>query len=306
MNPPASAPRAGDFRESEAESMEETQGDRPRELEAILRRFSAAWRRTLMLDYDGTLAPFRVERDRATPWPGVRERVAELARRGRTILVSGRSARDLPALLGFEPGDPGAPTIFGSHGWERWRPGDESPRLLLEESRRDALVEAARAAERFAPEGSLERKPAGVAIHWRGLPEDRADALRAEARRAWGDFFAPLAGFRVHPFDGGIELRPVGRNKGDAVREAIAGEPEDAPCAYLGDDRTDEDAFAEVARLRFPDGSPRGLGLLVREEPRPTLALARLRPPEELLDFLDEWLALEGRPMRPIAEGGVR
>jgi trehalose-6-phosphatase len=52
--------------------------------------------------------------------------------------------------------------------------------------------------------------------------------------------------------------------------------------AYLGDDRTDEDAFKALAG--------RGLAVLVREELRPTAAAVWLRPPVELLDFLQRWM----------------
>ena len=51
--------------------------------------------------------------------------------------------------------------------------------------------------------------------------------------------------------------------------------------AYLGDDRTDEDAFEAIAG--------KGLGVLVRPERRPTAAEVWLKPPGELLDFLDQW-----------------
>jgi trehalose-6-phosphatase len=53
--------------------------------------------------------------------------------------------------------------------------------------------------------------------------------------------------------------------------------------AYLGDDLTDEDAFAAVG--------DRGLSFLVRGEARASNARYWLRPPEELLEFLDGWLA---------------
>jgi len=54
-------------------------------------------------------------------------------------------------------------------------------------------------------------------------------------------------------------------------------------CAYLGDDRTDEDAFLAIA--------PHGVGVLVRPELRETAAAWWLRLPEELLEFLDDWSA---------------
>ncbi len=54
-----------------------------------------------MLDYDGTLAPFHVDRFAATPYPGVEDRLAILSAlaRVRLVLVSGRSARELHDLL---------------------------------------------------------------------------------------------------------------------------------------------------------------------------------------------------------------
>jgi trehalose-phosphatase len=76
-------------------------------------------------------------------------------------------------------------------------------------------------------------------------------------------------------------MRARGRDKGDAVREVLAGRPEGAACAYLGDDLTDEDAFAAL------DG--RGLGVLVSHVPRGTRAHAWVRPPVGVLTFLHRW-----------------
>ena len=58
--------------------------------------------------------------------------------------------------------------------------------------------------------------------------------------------------------------------------------------AYLGDDLTDEDAFAAVG--------DRGFSILVRTEVRASCARFWLRPPQELLEFLDEWIAASRKP----------
>jgi trehalose-6-phosphatase len=55
----------------------------------------------------------------------------------------------------------------------------------------------------------------------------------------------------------------------------------DAACAYLGDDFSDEDAFRAI-----PD---EGAVVLVRPNFRATVASLWLRPPEELLQFLERW-----------------
>jgi hypothetical protein len=53
------------------------------------------------------------------------------------------------------------------------------------------------------------------------------------------------------------------------------------PVAYLGDDRSDEEAFRVL----------RGLGLGVRVHPRRsvTLAEAWLQPPQGVYEFLNRW-----------------
>jgi trehalose-6-phosphatase len=67
------------------------------------------------------------------------------------------------------------------------------------------------------------------------------------------------------------------------VAELLEQEPGGIPAAYLGDDLTDEDAFVAVG-----DG---GYSILVRNEVRPSCAQFWLCPPEELLTFLDNWIA---------------
>jgi trehalose-phosphatase len=82
----------------------------------LFRSLGGAARRALMLDYDGTLAPFHVDPVRAEPYPGVREALAAILSAGHTrlVVVTGRATRDLLPLLRLNPG----PEIWGSHGWE--------------------------------------------------------------------------------------------------------------------------------------------------------------------------------------------
>jgi trehalose-phosphatase len=88
------------------------------------------------------------------------------------------------------------------------------------------------------------------------------------------------------PFDCGMELRAVGCNKQHAVKAVLAQTPDRSAVAYLGDDITDEDAFRAV--------KPRGLGVLVRADFRPTEADVWLRPPDDLVTFLNHWCVVRG------------
>ena len=83
-------------------------------------------------------------------------------------------------------------------------------------------------------------------------------------------------------FDGGLEIRVPGQDKGDAVRIIVSESHPGAAVAYLGDDQTDEDAFRAL--------KGKGLAVLVRPQSRPTAAEVWLQPPQELIRFFEEWL----------------
>jgi trehalose-phosphatase len=127
----------------------------------------------------------------------------------------------------------------------------------------------------------VEISPAGVAIHWRGLKAQEVLDLRTKAYR----IMTPLAaghGLVIAEFDGGIEIRVPFASAGDAIRSILLDTEADTPIAYLGDDTPDEDAF------RMLNG--RGLTALVRHKHRFTAAEFWLRPPDELISFLETWI----------------
>jgi trehalose 6-phosphate phosphatase len=236
-------------------------------------------RNVLILDYDGTLAPFQVERDRAYPYPGVAPLLAGIQETGRTrlVLVSGRPAQDVRRLLELDP----APEIWGVHGFERLLPSGEFWQKPLSATQQRGLAEADAWLEREGLGRLAEIKSGSIAVHWRGMEERAVGELQMGIRRLW----QPLASAHdlcLEAFDGGIELRVRTVSKGDAVRTIVSEVGSSVPVAYLGDDLTDEDAFAALAG--------RGLTVLVRPEYRPTRAAAWIRPPEELLELLGEWL----------------
>lgn len=264
------------------------------DLDAFFRRLAREERRILLLDYDGTLAPFRVERTEAVPYPGLRRRLEALLRAGHTrvAIISGRATEEVADLLGVEP----CPEVWGSHGWERRLPDGTVEVGELPEGADRQMDAAAGEAESLGLEGRVERKPTGVAVHWRGLDEARTRELRSEVEARWGPL-AEGSALELHGFDGGIELRAPGRDKGFAVDAILSEVSGDAVVAYLGDDWTDEDAFRAL--------HGRGLRVLVRGELRPSEADVWLRPPDELFAFLDRWHeSAGGEAASPSETGG--
>ena len=154
-------------------------------------------------------------------------------------------------------------------------------RLRVKEPVLRALADANRWISQQGLHNRVEFKTGAVAIHWRGLDEATVAATRSQILLGWLPI-AQSTPMELLDFDGGIEMRMPGRDKGDAVRTILDEIGPQVPVAYLGDDITDERAFLALGT--------RGLTVLVRPEWRKTAAAVWIRPPEGLLDFLTRWL----------------
>lgn len=189
----------------------------------------------LFLDYDGTLAPIVDDPSAAVPHPAVPDLLASLAERVPLVIVTGRDLAALGCLLG------GRHRAVGLHGAEHgWSDGTVERRAT--EAHADAL-RALRAAVPDVAGVRVEDKGAAFAVHYRGAPDE--GAARA-ALEAWAEAvpagLVPIWGKAV------VELRADGVSKGVAVAAIAAEHPGRTP-VYLGDDVTDEDAFAALAAL---------------------------------------------------------
>jgi trehalose 6-phosphate phosphatase len=243
----------------------------------------------LMLDYDGTLAPFTTDRLHAFPYPGVKERLEKLlsAERARVVLISGRKAQELHDLLNTSR----PIEIWGSHGREHLMANGSYFMDQLTPYEETQLQRVRQALEAQFNADIVEVKPNSVAVHWRlaqstnGAGPD-AGLIRQTMQELCAAIPAAAKGegtLQLLTFDGGLELRAGTVNKGHAVLRIMEQFSPETPAAFLGDDTTDEDAFAILR--------DRGLAVLVKHEPRNTLARLWLSPPEDLLLFLDAWIA---------------
>lgn len=200
-------------------------------------------------DVDGVLAPIVRHASDARLTPGVGDALARLVERTQVAIVSGRALADLERLFAFPPGA----HVIGSHGLELRGAGEL--RLDADERRTlDRLATLGRSAVEAAGDGAwLEHKPASVVVHTRGadpaLAEPAVDAVTRQA--------AAVDGAEVKPGHHVIELLARRANKGDALL-ALAHRLGRAPLVYLGDDVTDEDAFAQMGEddisVRVGDG----------------------------------------------------
>ncbi len=250
-------------------------------LESFFKGLAGSTRRPLLLlDYDGTLADFRVDRFKARPWAGVRQQLQRIQRHGRTqiAVITGRPAAEIAPMLALDP----PVEVWGLHGAERLHPNGERELQDASATTRAVLDEVRTQLRHNALGGLFEDKPNAAVIHWRGHTPTRAKQIELRVRALF-EPFAQLEGIALLEFESGLELR-AGRDKGGAVRQMLQDAGEDAPVAYLGDDLTDEAAFQAVNQARGPH-----LSVLIRRTWRATAAELWLQPPAGLRSFLARW-----------------
>ena len=78
---------------------------RQQNIEEFLESVARAQRSVLLLDYDGTLAPFSVDRQLAVPYPGLRDLLQQIIDVGRTrlVIITGRDAHEIDPFLRLRP-----------------------------------------------------------------------------------------------------------------------------------------------------------------------------------------------------------
>jgi alpha,alpha-trehalose-phosphate synthase [UDP-forming]/trehalose-phosphatase len=249
-------------------------------LDAVRAHVQARARLVVVLDFDGTLAPIVDRPQQAAMVEGVRALLAALHAPPRTqvAIISGRALADLRARVGLD-----GLHVAGNHGLEASGPawGAVPPAGDAAE----ALARcAARLRRRLAhiPGVLVEDKGAGVSVHLRLAPREAAgpvvDAVLDEVDGC------PPGQLEVRRGKMVVEIRPaVDWDKGRAVRsllETVVGSdwPVRAAVIYVGDDHTDEDAFAALG--------PHGITVRVGTDGAPTAARYRLRDPHEVRRFL--------------------
>ena len=222
------------------------------------------------LDVDGVLAPIVRHANDARLMSGIADAVIALASHDQlhVAIVSGRSIADLERF-GFDS----TATVVGSHGMEI-RGRAMAP---LDTQEVDRLAEltilAEQAAQRAGTGAWVENKPASVTVHIR----DAEPAAGEEALEWLRPIAHAIEGAETKTGSAVLELFTRPGNKGHAITR-LRTEIGDSTVVFVGDDVTDEDAFAALG----------GSDITIKVGEEPTLAQYRLQDPGSVRDWLQE------------------
>jgi trehalose-phosphatase len=238
-------------------------------------------RLVFFLDYDGTLTPIVERPELAVMSQEMRRVVKYLSEKYTTAIVSGRG-RDVVENFVKIPG------LFyaGSHGFDI-----KGPQMsLIQPAARETIGLILEIIEKLKKEIGdiegviIEDKKFSVGVHYRLASENSLPSIKKSLDNIISQYnqLRMMSGKKV------FEILPAFPwNKGKAVcwiMEALKVTWKDSTIVYIGDDTTDEDAFAMIRS--------RGVGILVAQEPKASAADFLLETPEEVKKFFEKIIAI--------------
>lgn len=233
----------------------------------LVAAYRNAKRRLLILDYDGTLAPFANLPARAVPGPELLDLLRQLCADPANFvaLVSGRGSDDMDRWFGGIPGlslgaEHGAKLLLPGKPWTRLRPDQSSEWKNTVRPVLEHFVDR-------TPGSFIEEKDYSLVWHYRMAEPEFREWLA-------GELIALLEGMlaqselRAYRGRKNVEVKPGWANKGALAEHFLALRPDADFRFAVGDDRTDEDTFMALdadawtvhvgfedtrARFRVPD-----------------------------------------------------
>lgn len=226
----------------------------------------------LFLDFDGTLVRFdRPDHSVPVVDAGLRTLMTELlgALDGALAVVSGRALTTLDDLFA-----PLRLAAAGEHG-SAWRIAPDAPQQSIDVSAGlRAMPSACHELLARFPEVRLEAKPHSFVLHFHDRPQLRDELVRAVERLCLAGSAMTLLHAR-----GMLEIKSADADKGVAIRRFMDHAPFAGRIpAFVGDDVTDEDAFAAVNALG---------GISVKVGAGPSHARYRLEDDGAVRDWLE-------------------
>ncbi len=229
----------------------------------------------LFLDYDGTMTPIVPNPEDANLSEENQKLISQLADLIPVIIISGRDLKDVRSKVDLKK-----VTYAGSHGFDISGPDIQ----MAHESEKEVTPALDTAQENLdkeignIPGVKVERKKYAIAVHYRNTEDENVPQVKQAVERELEDqdILKEGIGKKI------LELKPnLDWHKGRALNwlsEKLGLNKEKYVPIYIGDDITDEDAFAEIEQ--------KGIGILVGTHGEDTAASYHLKDTDEVTNFL--------------------
>lgn len=203
----------------------------------IKRKYNASKRRLVMLDYDGTLAAFRRDPEKASPTTEVKNMLRKLCddERNTVVINSGRDHRTLDKWLGD------LPLSFAAEHGAFYKENGVWHENVEPQAWDERLMSILREFEDKTPNSRLEVKATAVAWHYRKV-DNWIGMFRAQQLMHALIPICSQNNLQIMRGNKIVEVKPAEYSKGSEVQRILNQRSYDFILA-IGDDVTDEDMF---------------------------------------------------------------
>ncbi|KAJ1965131.1 hypothetical protein GGI12_000976 [Dipsacomyces acuminosporus] len=221
------------------------------DLPLFVKRYSAAKKRLIMLDYDGTLTPITNIPAQALPPPEMLKALRHLCADPRNVVfvISGRDRQFLDLHLGDVKGL----GLSGEHGsFIRYPDGDW---INLLSSLDMGWKEEVHSIFQFYTErtagSAIEAKETSITWHFRNADPEYGEFQAKECMNHLENSVVSKLPVEILVGKKCLEVRPMSVNKGEIVKRLLGSHPQQWEfVACAGDDKTDEDMFRALRATR--------------------------------------------------------
>ena len=231
-------------------------------------------RRLLLLDYDGSLAPFTEDFKDAQPSQSLLRLLKTLLKTdgNEVVIISGRSADDLDAWFGQL-----SVNLVAEHGALVKKIGDTSWQALVhsETKWRRSIEPILDKYAALTPRARVEVKPHSLVWHYRSSPSYYAQKYVVILKR----ILKPLLktyGLQIYQGNKILEIKDPRVNKGNAAQRWLKNNYDFV--LAIGDDFTDEELFAVLPESAYS----------VKVGPGHSIAVFRLRTVRDVITLLKQ------------------
>ena len=203
----------------------------------IKQQYNASKHRLIMLDYDGTLAAFRRDPEKASPTTEVKNMLRKLCddERNTVVINSGRDHRTLDKWLGD------LPLSFAAEHGAFYKENGEWHENVEPQAWDERLMSILREFEDKTPNSRLEVKATAVAWHYRKV-DNWIGIFRAQQLMHALIPICSQNNLQIMRGNKIVEVKPAEYSKGSEVQRILNQRSYDFILA-IGDDVTDEDMF---------------------------------------------------------------
>ncbi|THG06574.1 hypothetical protein TEA_023295 [Camellia sinensis var. sinensis] len=236
----------------------------------------------MFLDYDGTLSPIVEDPDRAFMTNEMRQAVRDVAKYFPTAIISGRCRAKVYNFVRLSQ-----LYYAGSHGMDIKGPSkgckcrNDNQVVPFQPAREflpmiDKVYKALLEKTKSTPGAKVENNKFCISVHYRCVDETSWTTLAEQVKSVLNEY----PKLKLNQGRKVLEIRPIIKwDKGKALEYLLESlgyaNSDNVLPVYIGDDRTDEDAF-KVLRDRG-----QGFGILVTKAPKETNASYSLQEPSE-------------------------